>query len=365
MKALAISILIVLTLSVAGLACPFCNPGESDLFTDLSEAQAVVLVSKVDTRKYKVVASWRGDVKPGRIVVAAEPRGSLGKKGKLLLTTAGPPNLPYWSDAPRVLDDSELAFAQEALKIAAKPSALQLDFAAKHLQSTSSEISDAAYNLLAVAPLAEVQARAKLVGQDKLVAWSKNPKISDDKKALYVLMCYRGLTTADLTWVEAELFSKTRSLSSPLLGPLTVAYVTLGGAKAVTKVESVFYPKSYPATRVTPFNRALTLAYEQNAQDGLRQAIKSLFLRELDHAQRGPFVLAPLAIWKTTGVFDKVEKLAETNRNQTWVKVAVIRYFRTFSGAEAQARLANLKKLDPDLVNRTTDGYRRADLGID
>lgn len=365
MKRPVLLLWIVLTLSSLTLACPFCDPGDSDLFTDLSEAQAVVLVSKIDTRKYKVISSWRGEVKPGRIVVAAEPQSSLSKKGKLLLTTAGPPNLPYWSDAPRILDDTELIFAQEAMKVLAKPRAAQLDFAAKHLQSASSEIADAAYNILAAAPLAEVQARAQLVGRERLLAWCKNAKIAEEKKALYLLMCYRGLSSADLPWLDSELFSKSRSVSSPLLGPLTVAYISHGGAKAVAKVESIFYQKSHPASRVTIFNRALTLAYEQNNQDTLRQAIRSLFIRELDHPQRGPFVLAPLAIWKTTSVFDKVEKLGQANRNQTWVKVAVIRYFRTFNGAEAQSRLASLKKLDPDLVNRTTDGYRRADLGID
>lgn len=365
MKKFLIVWMFVFALFQVATACPFCNPGESDLFTDIAGAQAVVLVSKVDTRKYKVLENWRGEVKVGRIVVAAEPQGKLGKKGTLLLTTAGPPNLPYWSDAPRVLDSMELDFARNALQLSTKPVSAQLDFAAKHLQSNSSEIADAAYNLLAGASLKEVQNRAKIVGQEKLVAWSKNSKIVDEKRSLYLLMCYRGLSTSDIKWVESDLFSNTRSIASPFLGPLTIAYAKLGGADAVAKIESNFYSKSFPATRVTPFNRALTLCYEQNAQEALRSSIRSLFARELEHPQRGPFVLASLALWQDYSVADKVEKLAERNRNVTWIKVAVIRYFRTFNSANATARLGNLKRLDPDLVNRTTDPYKRSELGID
>ena len=69
---------LVLALLSPALACPFCNPGESDIFGDISEAQAVVVVSKVDQRKYKIVESLLGSAKAGRVVVAAEPQGKLG-----------------------------------------------------------------------------------------------------------------------------------------------------------------------------------------------------------------------------------------------------------------------------------------------
>ena len=100
MKSLLVT-LFVLSVSIGAWACPFCNPGESDVFGDIADATAVVLVKKLEARKYKVVETLSGDVKVGRVVVAAEPQGTLGKTGHLLLTTAGPANLPYWSDPPR------------------------------------------------------------------------------------------------------------------------------------------------------------------------------------------------------------------------------------------------------------------------
>ena len=363
-RSLSLLIIFVL-LSVPGVACPFCNPGESDIFSDISAAQAVVLVDKVDTRKYKVTEVLRGKASLGRVLVAAEPQGKLGKEGQFLLTTAGPPNLPYWSDSPRVLTNEELAFARKALVVSQKPDSAQWDFAAKHLEDPSREISSAAYNLLAAAPLSEVQRRAKTVGLEKLVSWFKNPKLAPERRALYLLMSYNQISKQHLPWLKKNLFDPQISPNSAFLGPLAVAYVHLGGQPAVGEIKNFFYKPNYPASRVTPINRALTLAGEQSSDSNLKQSIQALFKQELAHPQRGAFVLAPLALWGDDSAADSVEALFAKNKNVTWVKVAVIRYFRSFSNKSSQDALARLSKLDPTLVNRTQDGYRRADLGID
>lgn len=355
----------LLLLTAPLLACPFCNPGESDVFSDVSGAQAVVLVKKVDTRKYKILESWHGQAKVGRIVVAAEPQGKLGKSGQLLLTTAGPPNLPYWSDAPRVLNAKELEFAGQALEMRGAGETKQWDFAAKHLQSESGEIAAAAYNLLAAAPLKEVQKRAGIVGAEKLHGWAKDHSIAEERRALYLLMSYRELPSGARGWLEKELFSPRLAPSSPLLGPLTVAYCHLSGSPSILRIQSAFYKPDFPAGRVTPVNRALTLVGEQTKNENLKNAIIGLFKRELEHPQRGAFVLAPLAMWGDDSASQDVEKLMEKNRSITWVKVAVIRFFRSFDNPRARAALSRLEKLDPTLVKRTTDGYRRSDLGID
>ena len=360
-----LAFLLVLSLVQAVSACPFCNPGESDVFGDIADATAVVLVQKIDTRKYKVLNTMLGDVKVGRIVVAAEPQGKLGKAGHLLLTTAGPPNLPYWSDPPRALTDQELAFAKRCLALRDATDAAKWDFAAQHLEHPSKEISSAAYNLLAAAPLAEVQKRRTIVGVDKLTQWAANPKLLPERRALYLLMSYQQYRAGELDWISRELFSKQLSPSSPLLGPLAMAYLQLQGLAGLRKISDTFYAPNLPASRITPLNRALTLVYEHSGDPALRKAINTLFIRELDHPQRGAFVLAPLAIWQDASGAKKAEALFAQNSSVTWVKVAVIRYFRSFDSAGMKAALDRLAKADPDLVHRTRDSYSRADLGID
>ncbi|MFA5506943.1 MAG: hypothetical protein WC314_09080 [Vulcanimicrobiota bacterium] len=357
-------LLLVLLLVGGAGACPFCDPGESDVFSDISDATAVVLVDKLEVRKYKVMETLMGPVKTGRVVVAAEPQGTLGKTGHLLLTTAGPPNLPYWSDAPRALTDTELKFARQALALRNAPNARKWDFATEHLEHPSAEISSAAYNLLATAPLSEVQSRGAKRWPN-LLSWAKSSKVDPQRRALYLLMGYPRYGTAEASWVGDLLFSPNLSPSSPMLGPLAMTYLHLKGMDGLQQVRRTFYQPTLPASRVTPLNRALTLVYEQSGNGALKESIKTLFLQELDHTQRGAFVLAPLAMWQDFSGAGKAEALFSKNQNVTWVKVAVIRFFRSFQGEASKAALARLAKLDPSLVQRTTDGYRRDDLGID
>ena len=347
------------------MACPFCNPGESDLFSDMSEAQAVVLINKVATRKYKIIESLKGNAKLGRVIVAAEPQGKLGKKGRLLLSTAGPPNLPYWSDAPRVLNPEELQFARQAIALEKKSKKVQWDFVAQNLQHKSSEIANAAYNTLAGVPLAEVQKRYKIPGKQRLLAWAKDPKIKPEKRALYLLMVSPQLDHTHKSWISKRLFSSSLPTNSSLIGPLTVAYLQTAGHSGLPKIEERFYSSELPAGRITPLNRALTLAYEQSEELTLKSEIRKLFARELKSQQRGAFVLAPLAIWQDYSVAGRVEKLFQLNADLVWVKVAVIRYFRSFQNPQALATLQRLSLQEPSLVQRTTDGYKRSDLGID
>ena len=364
MKNLA-PVFLILLLARGVLACPFCNPGESDVFGDIADATAVVLVHKIDTRKYKVLKTFLGDVKVGRIVVAAEPQGKLGKEGHLLLTTAGPPNLPYWSDPPRALTDVELEFAKRCLSMRNATDAQKWDFAAKHLEHPSQEISASAYNLLAAAPLAEVQKRRTIVGQSKLLEWARNQKLAPERRSLYLLMSYQYYQNLEVDWIAKELFSNQLSPSSPLVGPLAMAFLRLKGVEGLRQLVDTFYVPALPASRVTPLNRALTLVHEQSDNGALRKAINDLFLQELEHPQRGAFVLAPLALWQDPSGGSKAEELFKKNQNVTWVKVAVIRYFRSFDGSRMEAALGRLAQVDPELVNRTKDPYRRADLGID
>jgi len=210
-----------------------------------------------------------------------------------------------------------------------------------------------------------VQKRARIAGLDNLNRWQKDPKIAAERRALYLLMNYPHLSKSDNTWIEKELFSPNLSPSSPILGPLAVAYLSINGASALPRVKKVFYAPELPASRVTPLNRALTLVTEQSQDQALRSAVKKMFAEELLHPQRGAFVLAPLALWKDETPAQRVEALFTKNEEVTWVKVAVIRYFRSFSSQTAAESLARLSKLDPTLVKRTTDGYRRSDLGVD
>lgn len=362
MSRLLLALFLLLTTAVS--ACPFCAPAETDLFSELQDAQSVVLASKVETKKYKILEVLKGQAVVGKIVLAAEPKGKSHPKGGLLLTTAAPANLPYWSDAPRYLDPNEVAFVRKALPVTRESQAKKWDFAASFLEHSSSEVANAAYSILAVAPLDEVQKRAKVPGQAKLVAWSKSAKVPEERRALYLLMAYPNMGAAELPWLKATLFDPKFSALSPLVGPYVVSYLHVAGPTGVAQVEKRFLAIATPASRTLSVTRALALIGHRSNSQPLRTAARAVFKREVTHPARGPYAIAPLAVWRDYSVAASVEKLGQASK-ETWVKVAAIRYFRSFSSPEAKAALHRLAQGDSGLVNRTTDGYRVSDLGIE
>lgn len=360
-----IAVILLLLLSLPALACPFCTPAEADLFSELTDSQAVVLVQKVDTRKYKVSKILKGKVVQGRVLIASEPKGKSIPGAQLLLTTAGAPHLPYWSDAPRYLTAKELKFVDKSLAMAKSSDSQKYDFAAAHLESDSREIALSAYSLLAGAPLSAVQQRAKQVGVPRLISLVKDNKVPAERRALYLLMAIPSLTNADKAWIESSLFQAKITASSALLGPLVVAYLQVVGPSGVPRIEQRFLDPKLPATQTLAVTRALTLLGQTSKSTPLRNAIRGTFLKELQHPQRGGFAIAPLAVWGVYEAAPEVEKLVEVNPHVTWVKVAAIRFFRSFPGSPSQDALRRLAKSDPNLVKRTTDGYRQGDLGIE
>ncbi len=356
--------LFLLLLSAAVQACPFCAPAEADLFSELQEAQAVVLVSKVDAQKFKIVEVWKGQAAVGKVVLAGEARGKASAGSKLLLTTAGPPNLPYWSDAPRHLTPDDLGFVKKALPMAKASAPQKWDFGAAHLEKGSSEVTVAAYSLLAGAPLSEVQKRAKTVGHARLLSWVKSPNVPAERRALYLLMATPGLSPSDAGWLKAALFNPKLPLSSPMVGPYVVAYLQTAGVPAVAQVEKRFLAPNVAPAQTLEITRALALVAHRSSSPAMKNAIKAVFLREVVHPKRGPFAVAPLAVWRDYGAAATVEKMAQNSR-ETWVKVAAIRYFRSFNSPEAKAALDRLAKSDGNLVTRTNDAYKVSDLGIE
>jgi hypothetical protein len=93
-----------------------------------------------------------------------------------------------------------------------------------------------------------------------------------------------------------------------------------------------------------------------------RERARDVFVRELSHPKRKTLAIGPLAVWGNYSVAKTVEQMALDNEDLSGVRIAAIRYFRTFKTPAAAAALERLKKLDPELVERTTQPYKAADV---
>lgn len=341
-------------------ACPFCSAAPSDLFTKLRDARAVALVRKVGAQNYRIESVLKGKVKVGKVVVAGGPESQ--NHPYTLLSTAGAITLPYWTDEALPINETELAFVKSALQIVTAGDQKQWDFAASNLESSSREVSEACYNILAKAPLAEVKKRGARVGQARLLAWVKNAKIPEQRRALYMLMALQGLKPTDTSWLRTALFQPPRNVFSPLLPPLIMGYLQLTGPNGIPEVEQTFMKPDLSLTEASGATSAFVVLGQSAESPSLRSAARARFRNELKHPKRGLFAVPPLAVWKDYTVAATVEKLAFDHPKEAWFKVAVVRYFRSFATPEAHAALVRLKAVDKELVEKTTAPYQASDL---
>lgn len=361
--ALAALTVLVFISAPAATACPFCSPSESDLFTQVTEAQAVCLAERVDARKYRIGKLLKGKAPKGKIVIAADPiEGIPADAPYLLLSTATSSNLPYWSDPAVALKESELAFVSKALLLGDAAIAKRVSFAADHLNSPSEKISQAAYNILASASMEEVQRVAPRVGQDQLIAWIQNSAMSEQRRALFVVMALPGLGKPDQKWLKDALFSPPKNAYSPMLGPLIMAYIQVAGSSGVDEVEQMYLKPSLSASSSYQALASLMLIGQTSPSKTTRERARDVFVRELSHPKRKTLAIGPLAVWGNYSVAKTVEQMALDNEDLSGVRIAAIRYFRTFKTPAAAAALERLKKLDPELVERTTQPYKTADV---
>lgn len=358
-------LLLILLCPWPALACPFCNPSEGDLFTDIESAQAAAVVSVVAAGKYKIEEALIGELRQGRVVLGPRlPGHSVPQGSSVLLLTLGSASQPYWSGPVRMLNGEEVKFARRSCELVKAEPARQWDLATEYLEHDSDLLAKAAYAVLATAPLNEVQKRAKQLGSQRMSQLIRDPKIPEQRRSLYLMMALPQLTSKDGDWLGDQIKKPLLNPFSPILPPLMIAYMEARGPKGVLELEALYLkPKTTPAASFG-VSGAFAFVGANTRSSQLRESVVELFRRELDHPERGVFAIVPLAVWGDYSVADRVEKIAAEKANVPWAKRSVVRYFRSFDTPQAAQALQRLAKSDPELVRDTTVGFGEADLGF-
>lgn len=335
-------------------ACPFCSPTDSDLYTVLENSNAVCKVARVGPNKFKILQVLKGKATVGKIVLARDPENAQGDR-VLLLSTVSNPAQPYWSEPARALTNQEFAFFR-GLLTATSESARQ-DIAAEQLLSRSKLVSDAAYNILAVASLEAVQKRADKVGLKNLVSAAVQQEVSDDRKAMVFLMLAPNVTSEDAAWLRGLLFRPKPNPQVAYLPALMAAYAEAAGPSAVTDMAQAFLtPKTSLSDSFQPSSGFKFIGTESKKAP-TREAARKVVRQELSHPERGVFAIEALAKWRDYSVAPVVEQTAYKNAETPWVVGAAIRYFRTFSTPNATQALKRLEKEFPTKMKDYPKGY--------
>jgi hypothetical protein len=358
---LIFAILTLVLLALPLSACPFCNPsaGTSDLYTIASNSTAVARAEKVGDGKYKILEVVKGQAKVGRVVLAGASREFSSKEPEvLLLSTVSNPKQPYWSEPVRKLTQKEFDFVRKALQ--AKSEKALWDLAAQHLENESEAVAESAYNILAPAPIEEVQKRAPAVGQKLLTKWAREKTVPSERKSLYILMAIPKLGTADKDWLRQELLNPPLSSYASHLPPLMIAYAEVSGPQGIAEMKKVFLKPDASASSTFGPTSGFAFMGANSSKPNVRQAARDVFREELKHPDRGVFAIAPLAEWRDFTVAKEIEKLADEHRETPWVISSVVRYFRSFENEEAKSALARLKAKYPKITESAQKPFSKA-----
>jgi hypothetical protein len=315
----------------------------------------VARVEKVGSGKFKILELLKGDAKVGRIVLAGEGREEAASAPFLLASTVSNPNQPYWSDPVRPLTAEEYRFFKTALSLGSN--AKLLDLAAKNVGASSDLISESAYNILANAPLEEVQKRGALVGRNKLVEWLKKPTTPSSRRSLYLLMCLPGLTAADKGWLEKQVFDPALSPYADHLPPLMAAYAEVAGAGGVDALRQRWLKPTTSSSASFGATSGFVFIGNNSKDAATKAAARKLFRTELKHPERGVFAISVLGEWRDFTPADEIEALAFQNAETPWVITSATRYFRSFENEKARAALKRLQARFPKIVESADKPY--------
>ena len=356
MRFLSVIFVTLLSFTVSAWACPFCSPTNSDLFTITKNSNAVCKVQRVGQGKFKILQVIKGKAKVGKIVIAGEPdRSAGGEQRILLLATIANPSQPYWSEPVRALTPQEYKFITALLQTADENK--QRDLAAANLLSKSTIIEDAAYGILALAPLEAVQKRLSLSSRKGLMAAINDPKKLKERKSLYLLMLLPSVTPKDKDWVRGLMFRPRPDPLAAYFPALMAAYARAAGSSGVKEMAQVLLNERTSVSESFNPTSGFTFIGTESEDPRVRDAARAVIRGELAYPERAVFVIPPLAKWKDYSAAPQVEKLAYSNADTPWVVGSVVRYFRSFDSAATKKALQRLTKEFPDIVEANVRPY--------
>lgn len=368
--------LVVLALlpGAIAIACPFCNAVSMTISEELKSADAAIIARLV---KAPVVPSEDELAKPGfkpeivakgtfEVVTVLKGPATLkpGQKVEILYFGAKPVGTKFmiggtdpkdlaWG-TPTDLSDRAAAYVAELLELP-ETGTKRLLFFQDYLEDKDALLASDAYDEFAKTPYAEVAQIKDQMRHDKLLEWIRTPDISTSRHRLYLTMLGVCGTKQDIPALEAMLKD---SEQRPALDALIACYLNLDGAAGMPLVEDLFlknpkaeYTDTYAAIMALRFHGQETTAVPK---ERLVQGMRYM----LERPQLADLVIPDLARWQDWSVMDRLVALFKNaNEDTAWVRVPVINYLRACPLPVAKAKIEELKKIDPESVERASQFF--------
>jgi hypothetical protein len=235
-----------------------------------------------------------------------------------------------------------------------------LTFFQRYLEDEDPHLAADAYEEFARAPYEVVVAMNEAMDRERLIAWIRDPQVSNNHRRLYLTMLGVCGTPEDVAMLEKMLTSDDRGASptgrgsSAGLDALIACYVKLKGPDGLSLIEDLFlknrdaeFPDTYAAIT------ALRFIAEQTDVVPRSRVIEA-FHHMLDRPE-ADLVVPDLARWEDWSVMPRlVELFKNVDEDPTLVRQVIARYLMVCPLPEAKQHLKELRSIDAEAVERAS-----------
>lgn len=355
-----------LSTTMASMVCPFCSAVKQTLTEEMLTTDAVVFAEVLGPAKptnptgdqptldlmmnLKITKVIKGDklVTAGKQFTTVVPPSFAA--GQECLVMGVITDQLSWSTPVKMTERSR----EYILDLQQLPDQgpKRLKFFLQYLEDPETLLAYDAYDEFARAPYADVKAIKGDMDRPQLLKWITDPEVTINRKRLYYTMLGVCGTDADLPLLE-KLITSSDKRERAALDALSACYLTLAGEKGVKLIEEQFLSNK-EAEYVDTYAAVAALRFHGTESDiiSVPRILKAMRLL-LDRPDIADLVIPDLARWKDWSVMDKlVQMFKDADDDSKWVRVPIVNYLRTCPLPEADAKIEELKKVDPQSVRR-------------
>ncbi|WP_010588540.1 hypothetical protein [Schlesneria paludicola] len=347
---------VAMLVSQPAISCPFCSAPSLTLSEQVSQADAVVLVSWAGGQPAKISDSGSTDFEIVDVVQQPEG-GKLAKGGKINLiryraAKVGDQFMLFGTKVESAIEWSSplevSKTAYEYIRSAPKPGGVateRLKYFLKYLETSDKMIADDAFGEFANAAYADVVKLSADLPRDQLRIWINSKDVAPGRLGLYGMMLGLCGNDDDAKLMEARILEPTEDFRLQIDGVMG-GYLLLTGDKGLTVLENEkLKNKKAPFSETYAAMQAVRFMWQYGdgriSAERLRESMRILLARQ----ELVDLVIADLSRMKDWSVQDQLMALYDDEANIPSVKRAIVRYM-----------LSSAKDTGEKKVDSTTSG---------
>ncbi|MCG8585032.1 MAG: hypothetical protein MI757_10000, partial [Pirellulales bacterium] len=273
---------------------------------------------------------------------------------QFLIMGVEPPALK-WS-APIKLSDRGVEYVRRSTKLPEKGPD-RLAFFQDYLNDKDAVLAQDAYDEFAKAEYDEVKALKPQMKRKQLLEWIQDPEMSASKRRLFFTMLGVCGQKEDIALLERMLKSDNKKDRTGL-DSMIASYLTLKGPEGMGLIEDLFIKNDRtPFTETYKAIMALRFLGEDQSAVPRKRVLQALRLM-LERPKYADLVIPDLARWEDWEAMPRLVKLfKEATKENSWVRVPVLRYLNACPLPESDAYAEELAKLDPAAARRAASFF--------